>query len=342
MLRDRLGLTRWLGNKAAPANRFRLGIVRWLRCLGWGRWRLRGCGACWSLPGRLVVPRWRENEPAPTRRSGFRPARGFRSIGPRRCRRSACGASRNLRTPTAGARRWRGEPLPPHRLRFRPAPLQAAGKPAPEQGPQEQNRNQRHTAPKAHPQDDIHGVHSLFPSLSSIHTAGSISLSLFCCPEALTVPKIPSTYRGNTVAPLKVHWGQVLFWSRSALETSLTAAVRRNSRAPASRCVPLEEQERSEEAPPGSAGVPPACTPVGCRSVSLRCGARPPCRRERHGLGRSRVLAPLPVELSGGDGRGCANTCAGGTPALPGVIRQAFAVAAFEDALLPEKNPGGC
>ena len=31
-----------------------------------------------------------------------------------------------------------------------------------------------------------------------------------------------------------------------------------------------------------------------------------PCRWERHGLGRSRVLAPLPVEPGGGDGRGCA------------------------------------
>ena len=45
---------------------------------------------------------------------------------------------------------------------------------------------------------------------------------------------------------------------------------------------------------------------------------RATCRRERHGLGRSRVLAPLPVEPGGGDGRGCAKTCAGGTPALPG------------------------
>ena len=81
---------------------------------------------------------------------------------------------------------------------------------------------------------------------------------------------------------------------------------------------PLEQQERWEEAPPGSAGVPPACYPVACRSVSLPCGARPPCRRERHGLDRSRVLAPLPVDPGGGDGRGCAETCAGGTPAFPG------------------------
>ena len=52
---------------------------------------------------------------------------------------------------------------------------------------------------------------------------------------------------------------------------------------------------------PGSAGVPPACCPFGCRSVSLRCCSRPPCRREPHGPGRS-----------------CGRICAGGTPALPG------------------------
>ena len=72
------------------------------------------------------------------------------------------------------------------------------------------------------------------------------------------------------------------------------------------------------KAPPGSAGVPPACTAVAHRSVSPRCGTPPPCRRERHGLGRGRVPAPLPVEPGGGDKRGCARSCAGGTPALPG------------------------
>ena len=35
-------------------------------------------------------------------------------------------------------------------------------------------------------------------------------------------------------------------------------------------------------------------------------------------LGRSRVLAPLWVDPGTADGRGCARTCAGGTPALPG------------------------
>ena len=69
---------------------------------------------------------------------------------------------------------------------------------------------------------------------------------------------------------------------------------------------------------PGSAGVPPACCPFGCRSVSLRCCSRPPCRREPHGPGRSRGRAPLPVDSGGGDGRSCGRICAGGTPALPG------------------------
>ena len=70
--------------------------------------------------------------------------------------------------------------------------------------------------------------------------------------------------------------------------------------------------------PPGSAGAPPASSPFACRSVSLRCPNRPPCRREPHGPGRSRALAPLPVDPGEGDGRGCGKTCAGGTPALPG------------------------
>ena len=76
--------------------------------------------------------------------------------------------------------------------------------------------------------------------------------------------------------------------------------------------------EPSGTASPGSAGVPPACCPFGCRSVSLRCCSRPPCRREPHGPGRSRGRAPLPVDSGGGDGRSCGRICAGGTPALPG------------------------
>ena len=70
--------------------------------------------------------------------------------------------------------------------------------------------------------------------------------------------------------------------------------------------------------PPGSAGVSPASSPFACRSVSLRCGSRPSCRREPHGPGRCRAMAPLPVDPGGGEGRGCTRICAGGTPALPG------------------------
>ena len=73
-----------------------------------------------------------------------------------------------------------------------------------------------------------------------------------------------------------------------------------------------------ETTPPGSAGVSPASSPFACRSVSLRCGSRPSCRREPHGPGRCRAMAPLPVDPGGGDGRGCTRICAGGTPALPG------------------------
>ena len=69
---------------------------------------------------------------------------------------------------------------------------------------------------------------------------------------------------------------------------------------------------------PGSAGVPPACCPFGCRSVSLRCGSRPPCRREPHGPGRSRGRAPLPVDSGGGVGRSCAEDLCGRDARAPG------------------------
>ena len=88
---------------------------------------------------------------------------------------------------------------------------------------------------------------------------------------------------------------------------------RLSEKSPAGYPPPLHRDDT-----PGSAGVPPACCPFGCRSVSLRCCSRPPCRREPHGPGRSRGRAPLPVDSGGGDGRGCARYCAGGTPALPG------------------------
>ena len=98
----------------------------------------------------------------------------------------------------------------------------------------------------------------------------------------------------------------------------MTALPHRQGYSPASRCVPTRGARAMGGGPPGNAGVPPACYPVAYRSVSLRCGTRPPCRRELHGLGRSRVLAPAPVDPGGGNARGFAKTCAGGTPALPG------------------------
>ena len=51
---------------------------------------------------------------------------------------------------------------------------------------------------------------------------------------------------------------------------------------------------------PGSAGVPPACCPFGCRSVSLRCCSRPPCRREPAWARPKRSRAPLPVDSKWG------------------------------------------
>ena len=85
---------------------------------------------------------------------------------------------------------------------------------------------------------------------------------------------------------------------------------------------------------PGSAGVPPACCPFGCRSVSLRCCSRPPCRREPHGPGRSRGRAPLPVDSGEGGGRSCGRICAG-TPALPGGDARAPGGASSHDRVTP-------
>ena len=100
---------------------------------------------------------------------------------------------------------------------------------------------------------------------------------------------------------------------------SVTVLPRGKGCGPASRRAPPRgARVMGGGTPPGSAGVPPACTAVRCRSVSLRWGSRPPFRRERHETGPSRAPVPLPVEPGGEDGRGCARICAGGTPALPG------------------------
>ena len=58
----------------------------------------------------------------------------------------------------------------------------------------------------------------------------------------------------------------------------------------------------------------------GRRRASVRCCWQPPCGREQQRPGRRRAMAPLPVDPSGGDGRGCARLGAGGTPALPGSL----------------------
>ena len=50
------------------------------------------------------------------------------------------------------------------------------------------------------------------------------------------------------------------------------------------------KQSRGRRCPPGSAGVPPACYSVACRSVSPRWGTRSRCQPEPHGPDRSRVV----------------------------------------------------
>ena len=48
-----------------------------------------------------------------------------------------------------------------------------------------------------------------------------------------------------------------------------------------------------------------------------------------HPVGRNRIVpAPLPIETGGGGWRGCARTCAGGTPALPGGLPLSMGLAA--------------
>ena len=99
---------------------------------------------------------------------------------------------------------------------------------------------------------------------------------------------------------------------------SVTALPHRQGCSPASRRAPPRGARAFGRRAPRERGRPAR---MHSRSVPLSFPAMPqptPCRRERHGLGRCRVLAPLPVGPGGGDCRGCASTCAGGTPALPG------------------------
>ena len=85
------------------------------------------------------------------------------------------------------------------------------------------------------------------------------------------------------------------------------------------------QRSRPPDTPTSPSGRPTRERGRPARMLSLRSPlsfpamcSRPPCPREPHGPGRSRGRAPLPVDSGGGDGRGCAKICAGGTPALPG------------------------
>ena len=137
----------------------------------------------------------------------------------------------------------------------------------------------------------------------------------------------------SILAPVVVEGGPSVLGPETKPVSPSYDPPRRGGRAPGSQAngsFPKGTGRLSEKSPagyppphhrddtPGSAGVPPACCPLGCRSVSLRCCSRPPCRREPHGPGRSRGRAPLPVDCGGGDGRSCGRIGAGGTPALPG------------------------
>ena len=61
---------------------------------------------------------------------------------------------------------------------------------------------------------------------------------------------------------------------------------------PASRRVPLREARVMGAGPPGSAGVPPACTPVPSRSVSLRWATRHPAGRNAMGSAEAESWSP--------------------------------------------------
>ena len=65
----------------------------------------------------------------------------------------------------------------------------------------------------------------------------------------------------------------------------------------------------------GARASRPHPDPTGDRCASARLCRQPPRRREPQRPGRRRAVAPLPVDPSGGDGRGCAGHCAGVPPA---------------------------
>ena len=133
---------------------------------------------------------------------------------------------------------------------------------------------------------------------------------------------LPDSQRRKKGVSTKAHEGRRRATKRDGSAASAGLRPVKPARAP------LKSKSDGRRRPPGARASRPHSTAVACRSaslrgVSLRCDTRPPRRRDRHGPGRSRVLAPLPVEPGGVDGRGCGKNCAGGTPALPGGIRLA-------------------
>ena len=85
---------------------------------------------------------------------------------------------------------------------------------------------------------------------------------------------------------------------------------------PASQRAPSSSKSDGRRTHPGARASRPHALPL--RDAQFPAMRHPASRRKRDGLGRSRVPAPLPVDPSGADSRGCARTCAGGTPAFPG------------------------
>ena len=117
------------------------------------------------------------------------------------------------------------------------------------------------------------------------------SICVYSCPFVVRLHE-PSAVFPRVIRPVR---GQAPGWRANGSFPKGTGRL--SEKSPAGYPPPHHRDDT-----PGSAGVPPACCPFGCRSVSLRCCSRPPCRREPHGPGRSRGRAPLPVDSGGGDG----------------------------------------
>ena len=79
----------------------------------------------------------------------------------------------------------------------------------------------------------------------------------------------------------------------------------------------------------------PHAVPLAAAELPCDAAGSHPCRREQQRPGRSRAMAPFPVDPSGGDGPGCARLGAGGTPALPGSHHCAGGTPALPGSLHP-------